>query len=233
MPRNVLRRYTTRPRGCCVLAQVLLVEAETPRTTAVNLLPLDSPELIELAAEWCGLENNARWLDFGNGVQVLSPLVLKVMAQRELHVLRAYTSDDDDRPIGLVSLSNVDRRSKTAGSLWAVLGPKHSWALACRAASKLLTLAFTELGLEVVAAWCVEINWPARRMLEHLNFHYIGRQRRCHWIDGRPYDRLLYDLLATDHQDTPLLGIADEYLPVVPPPGLRLVARQPERPSAS
>src|SRR2546422_6191674 len=72
-----------------------------------------------------------------------------------------------------------------------------------RAASKLLTLGFTELGLESVGAWTVEINVPARRGLEQLGFQYIGRQRRCHWIDGRPYDRLLYDLLATEHRELP------------------------------
>jgi len=199
---------------------------------AMKLLPLDSPQLIELVAGWLGREENSKWLDFGHGVHVLSPLALKIMTQRDRHVLRAYTPDESDLPIGLVALSNVDRGSKTANSLWAVIGRKHSWALARRAASKLLTLAFTELGLEVVGAWVVENHWSARRALEQLNFHYIGRQRRCHWIDGRPYDRLLYDLVATDHRETPLRGVAREYLRAAPPPSLRLVASRQEHPPA-
>ena len=33
---------------------------------------------------------------------------------------------------------------------------------------------------------------------EDLGFRYIGRQRQCHVIDGRAYDRLLFDLLAEE-----------------------------------
>ncbi len=169
----------------------------------MRLLPLDRSELIELVAGWLGSEENHKWLDFGNGFQCLTPVSLKVMTQRELHVLRVFTPDESDLPIGVVGLSNVDRRFKTAASMWAVLGRKRYGGYAPRAASKLLTFAFTELGLESVGAWTVEINVPARRALERLGFQYIGRQRRCHWIDGRPYDRLLYDLLATEHRELP------------------------------
>src|SRR5881398_2462856 len=69
------------------------------------------------------------------------------------------------------------------------------------AVSKMLTFGFTELGLHVVNAWTVEINIPAQRVLEALHFKYIGRQRQCYYIDDRPYDRLLFDLLATEHQE--------------------------------
>jgi RimJ/RimL family protein N-acetyltransferase len=67
----------------------------------------------------------------------------------------------------------------------------------------LLTLAFAELGLRAVNAWTVEINVPAQRVLERLGFRYIGRQRQCHCIDGQSYDRLLFDLLATEHREIP------------------------------
>ena len=169
----------------------------------MKLLPLDRPELVELVAGWLSQEDNYKWLDFGNGVHSLTPVSIKVMTQRDLHVLRAFTPNGDDLPIGVVGLSNVDRRFKTAGSMWAVLGRKRYGGYAPRAASKLLTLAFTELDLESVGAWTVETNTPARRGLEQLGFHYVGRQRRCHWIDGKPYDRLLYDLLASEHRELP------------------------------
>ena len=39
------------------------------------------------------------------------------------------------------------------------------------------------------------------RIIERLGFRFIGRQRQCHYIDGRPYDRLLFDLLASEHQE--------------------------------
>src|ERR1041384_1665277 len=118
----------------------------------MKLLPLDRPELIELVASWLSQEDNYKWLDFGNGVHSPTPVSLKVMTQRDLHVLRVFTPNGDDAPIGAAGparvarrrfrgvrasrpeaaewgvgvggLSNVDRRFKTAGSMWAVLGVK-------------------------------------------------------------------------------------------------------------
>src|SRR5205823_5821033 len=140
----------------------------------MKLLPLDNPELIQLVAGWIGQEENYKWLDFGNGILAPTAVSLKVMTQRDLHVLRVFTPDESDLPIGVVGLSNVDRRFKTAGSLWAVLGRKRYGGYARRAASRILTYGFQELGLEVIGAWTVDINVPSRRALEHLNFRFIG-----------------------------------------------------------
>jgi RimJ/RimL family protein N-acetyltransferase len=166
----------------------------------VKLLPLDSDAAIELVAGWLGKYDNYKWLDFGNGVQRLTPVAIKIMTQRRLHEFRIYTADDGDVPVGVVGLTNVDRSFKTA-SLWAVLGNKRYGGYTLPACSAMLTVGFTELGLEAISAWTLETNIPAQRVLEALHFRSIGRLRRCHYIDGRPFDRLLYDLLATEHQD--------------------------------
>jgi RimJ/RimL family protein N-acetyltransferase len=42
---------------------------------------------------------------------------------------------------------------------------------------------------------------PSLRTIERLGFRFIGRQRQCHYIDGRLYDRLLFDLLASEHRE--------------------------------
>ena len=91
----------------------------------MKLLPLDNPELIELVAGWIGQEENYKWLDFGNGILAPTAVSLKVMTQRDLHVLRVFTPDDSDLPIGVVSLSNVDRRFKQrapCGPYWDANG---------------------------------------------------------------------------------------------------------------
>ena len=167
----------------------------------MKLLPLATPEILELVAGWLAQKQNYQWLDFGNGRQVVTPALLKVMAQRETHFLRAYTWDRDDSPIGIVGLNSVDRVSKTA-TLWAVAGEKSfsNRGYVSLASSKLLTLAFRDFGLHVVNTWIVDRN-PSVRSLERLNFRFVGRQRQCHYIDGRPYDRLLFDLLATEHRE--------------------------------
>lgn len=170
----------------------------------MKLLPLDSTELLELAAGWLARPENDQWLDFGNGRQVITPVLLKMMSQNETHFIRAFTGSDDKEPIGLCGLNNVNRTFGTA-SLWGLTGSKsfRNRGYATFAGSKFLTLAFNELDLYAINAWAVAHN-PSIRILERLNFRYIGRQRMCHRIHGKRYDRLLFDLLVTEHREREL-----------------------------
>jgi RimJ/RimL family protein N-acetyltransferase len=165
----------------------------------MKLVPLDSPRLLELAAGWLALKENYQWLDFGDGRQLVTPALLKIMAQREAHFMRVYTGDHDDVPIGIVGLNSVSRVFGSA-TLWAVAGDKSfaNRGYVSLASSKLLTLAFRDLELCSVNTWIVDGN-SSVRSLQRLNFRFIGRLRQCHLIDGLPRDRLLFDLLASEH----------------------------------
>ena len=167
----------------------------------MRLRPLQTAADFELAASWLQRKENNQWLDFGNGRQGITPALLRIMAQRDTHFIRLYTVAGDHNPVGIVALHNVDRKGRT-GTLWVVAGEKsfrhRGWAQV--AASRLLTLAFQELGLHSVNTWTVEHN-PSQRAAARLGFRFIGRQRQCHFIDGQPYDRLLFDLLAIEHRE--------------------------------
>lgn len=167
----------------------------------MRLFPLDSPQLVTLVAGWLARPENFQWLDFGGGRQPPTPALVKIMAQRETNVLRVFTAEDDVTPIGVVGLHNVDRSFKTA-TVWAVLGDKsHARrGYATQAVSKMLTLGFHELGLAAINSWAVEHN-PSVAIGAPTNFRLIGRQRQCHYIDGQSYDRLLFDILASEHQE--------------------------------
>lgn len=167
----------------------------------MKLLPLDSPGLLQLAAGWLAQEENYRWLDFGGGRQIVTPALLKVMTQRETHCLRIYTAGPGDDPVGIVGYNDVNLHAGTA-TLWGVTGDKsfRSRGYATFAGSRFLTLAFEELGLRVVNTWAVEHN-PSVRLIERLNFRFVGRLRQCHPMDGQVYDRLLFDLLAGEHRE--------------------------------
>jgi len=166
----------------------------------MKFLSLDTPEIIELAAGWLAQKENYQWLDFGNGRVTVTPTLLKIMAQRDTNFLRVYTADRDDTPVGIVGLNNVDRAFKTA-TFWGASGEKsfHNRGYSTFASAKLLTLAFGNLGLNAVNTWVVDHN-PSLRTIERLGFRFIGRQRQCHTIDGRLYDRLLFDLLAAEYR---------------------------------
>ena len=164
----------------------------------MKLLSLDSPGIIELAAGWLAQKENSQWLDFGHGRLPVTPALLKIMAQRDTHVIRIYTENEDDRPIGIVALNSVDRDFRSA-TIWGAAGDK---AYAMRgygnlAGSMMIAFAFRDLGLHSINTWIVDNN-PSMRMAQRLGFRFAGRLRQCHFIDGRPYDRLLYDLLPED-----------------------------------
>jgi len=168
----------------------------------VRLKPLDSPELIQTAANWLAQKDNYQWLQFGDGRHILTPQLLKILVQKDTHLLRVYTSEDGT-PLGIVGLEEVNRNFKTA-RLWVVAGDRNvrRRGYATQAVSKMLTLAFQELGLHAVSTWIVEHN-PSVRVAEHVSFKFIGRQRKCHWMDGVAYDRLWFDLLASEHKEYP------------------------------
>ena len=165
------------------------------------LIPPDSTELLEHVSRWLSAKENYQWLDFGEGRQLVSREWLKLAMQRQTTVLRVFTSDREYLPIGVAGLSHVNTHFGTA-SIWVVLGDK-SFArqgYATRALSRLLSHGFHELELRSIHTWIVESH-PAAELVKRLNFRPVGRQRACHVVDGRIYDRLWFDLLATEHQE--------------------------------
>jgi RimJ/RimL family protein N-acetyltransferase len=167
----------------------------------MELIPLDDDRLMAAAAGWLAEKRNHQWLNLGDGAQQIGPLSLKLMSRSDAHILRAFTADEDGSPIGLVALSSVNRDFRSA-LLWALLGDRRYAAkgYVLRATRAMLTLGFTSFGLECVNAWAVECNHASLRILKKLNFKPIGRQRDCHYIDGRPFDRLLFELQSSDHR---------------------------------
>src|SRR5262245_61266863 len=87
----------------------------------MKLLALDRPEIIERVAGWLSRKENFQWLDFGG--KPVTAALLRIMAQRGTHFLRAYTSDLDDLPIGILGLNNVDRIFGSA-TFWGASGDK-------------------------------------------------------------------------------------------------------------
>jgi RimJ/RimL family protein N-acetyltransferase len=167
----------------------------------MQLKPLDSPQLLQLAIGWLSQKENYQWLDFGDGRQQVSAEWLKIAMQRGTLFLRIITSDLDDAPIGVVGLSNVNKNFQTANFL-IVIGER-SYAkqgYATRAGLEMLTIGFRDLGLHSIHTWIVEGNHSVH-LARNMHFRPIGRQRQCHFIDGRPYDRLWFDVLACEHQE--------------------------------
>jgi RimJ/RimL family protein N-acetyltransferase len=148
-------------------------------------------------ARWLTDNSNRRWLDFGSAV--LSPLAIQVMAQKPSHCLRVFREEETSGPIGIVALSDIHPVFRTA-QLWYALGEKTYGGRGCttRAVAQLLRVAFSELHLRCVNAWAVEANTRSISVLKANGFREAGKWRSAHEIEGRVYDRLLFDLLASE-----------------------------------
>lgn len=175
---------------------------DTPRTTSVAplvLRPLDADD-VERCAAWLAEPRNHQWLDSG-GVQALSAVSLRIMTQRDVHLIRTFSPAPDHPPIGIVALSRINRLFRSA-SLWYVLGDKRfarqGWVTT--AVGRLLAIGFRDVGLESVHAWVVEGHAASVRVLLRNRFSLMGRQRRCHLIDGVLRDRLLFDVLRSEFE---------------------------------
>lgn len=170
----------------------------------MELIPLDDERLIRRAALWLSEKDNRQWLDFGDGAREMDQGVVRAMVHDDTHIVRAFTADDTGASIGLVGLAGVNRDFRSA-ILWALLGDRSYAAkgYVLRATVAMLTLGFTQYGLDCVNAWAVEGNRASLRILKTLNFKAIGRQRNCHYVDGQAFDRLLFELQAGDHRSRP------------------------------
>lgn len=166
----------------------------------MNLRPLDRSSF-ELMVGWLSQKAVYQWLDFGVGNQLMHPAALKLMTQKKTNLVRTFTPDANDVPIGIVALSDIAFNFKTA-MLWYVLGDNSygGQGFTARAVHQILDQGFTELGLFAVNAWSVQTNVPSIRILERNYFRRVGTRRQCHYVDGQAHDRLLFDLLVSEHQ---------------------------------
>jgi RimJ/RimL family protein N-acetyltransferase len=154
---------------------------------------------LELVARWLAEPAIAKWLDFGPGRDSPSALAIQVGITRGTDVLFTFAPDQRVPPVGVVGLSKLHQRFRTA-TLWYALGDAQCsrQGLTTRAAAAVLRIAFDELDLEAIQAWTVEHNRASVRILEKIGFSLIGRQRRSHRVDGPPCDRLLFDVLSSE-----------------------------------
>jgi RimJ/RimL family protein N-acetyltransferase len=165
------------------------------------LAPLEDGDIPGVAA-WLSDPSIHQWLWFAPGLQAPTEALLRVMVRRDRHVLRLVRGGPGEPPAGIVALSDVDRAFGTA-TLWYVLDVAHRGrGLATRGVRGLLSEGFAG-GLRVVQAWAVDGNEPSIRVLMRAGFRFAGRQRACHLIGGSPRDRLLFDILAPEHEEGP------------------------------
>ena len=151
---------------------------------------------------WLEEPEIAKWLDFGAG-RAVTTAAFKLGIARGMERIFMFSPEDEDTPAGVVGLSQIHPKFRTA-MLWYALGDRRlsGRGLTTQAVLDVLEAGFGEVGLDAINAWTVVENRPSARILEKAGFRLIGRQRRCHYIDDRPCDRLLFDRLSSRFDGT-------------------------------
>ncbi len=110
------------------------------------------------------------------------------------------------RPIGHTDLFDVDWRGRTA--IFGILigeADARGKGYGTETARLMLDYAFTALGLHSVLLTTDEYNLAGRRAYEKAGFREFGRRRECTWMNGRYWDLVYMDCLATEFT-SPVLG---------------------------
>jgi|SRR5579872_1242222 len=167
------------------------------RDMSTELRPL-TRETAELASSWLADPNIAKWLDFGER-QHLTAQALYFMSRSPAHVIRT-THGQDKRMFGIVGLYGISNMFKTA-MLWGIrprLRPpvRANGAMELR---QLLKIGFEERGLASIYSNIVETNRASLAVTAEAGFKMVGRRRAAHIIDGFHWDRVVFDIIATEY----------------------------------
>ncbi len=110
------------------------------------------------------------------------------------------------RPIGNCGLHEVDHQNRQTevGILIGEPGARGR-GFGTEAMRLLLDYAFTGLGLHNVMLKVFEYNLAGRRCYEKVGFREIGRRRESRWYNGRFWDEISMDILASEFE-SPVLS---------------------------
>lgn len=181
----------------CVPPEMLRWLELAERDEPVTLHAMTPATIAELA-DWLARPHNYKWLDFGNGRQVLSANALAMMAKSGAHCIRAC-HDSQERVVGVAALQHVDNGFRSAmlwGVRFRVRPPARGSAV--HQIRQIMEVGFHELGLASVHAWVVATNSPSIAVVKASGMREAGRQRQAHVVDGVAQDRLLFDILASE-----------------------------------
>lgn len=113
--------------------------------------------------------------------------------------LMSIVTLDNNNVIGNISLNDVNFIHRFA-ELGIMIGENEnrSKGYGAEAINLLLDYAFNYLNLNTVSLGLLECNERAKRCYEKVGFKEYGRKRKCRFINGKYYDIIYMDILASE-----------------------------------
>jgi len=163
---------------------------------------------IKTIKPWLTDKENTTWLDaFFQNDQLSDEQLALLLLKRDR---RTYMVLYHGVSVGITGIANIDEVNQS-GHLWAVLGRKDYRRKGIITVALMLTLkkAYFELNLHSVNAWVVN-GYISKGVCEKLRFNRIGLQRECHRVDGGLRDRILFDILRNEFDESALYEFIDK-----------------------
>jgi diamine N-acetyltransferase len=106
-------------------------------------------------------------------------------------------------PLGICYLTNVSKRNATYGIL---IGEKdyHGKGIGTEVTRLTLDYGFTVLGLHNIMLMCFEYNLSGIRAYKKAGFKEIGRRREVKWMNGKLWDDVYMDCIASEFKSNVL-----------------------------
>lgn len=120
----------------------------------------------------------------------------------------------DLRPIGGVDLHEIDIRHRTA-EVGIMIGEADARGkgYGTEATRLICDFGFNSLGLHSISLMTFEWNIAGQKAYEKAGFKEFGRRRESRWFNGRYWDDIWYDLLASEFESPVIKQMITHGLP--------------------
>jgi diamine N-acetyltransferase len=147
---------------------------------------------------WFNNPDNALWLNSIYRFGKYNPITHNLGLKQKSNCL--FLGLSNESPVGFVGLSQIDIIDKSAMVWYTVASEKsRNKGIGTQLVHLILKEAFNSLNLHTVYASVAEPNISSCKVLEKNNFKQVGIQRQCHLINGKFYNRVIFDIVAGEH----------------------------------
>jgi len=172
------------------------VSHESATLASVTIEAL-APEYFDQVARWLSDPRINAWLSSEWRNRAIDKALIAVVVRNTRNQLFLVRSRQ--QPCGFVALSDIDAVDGIA-MVWYGLGEQAlgGQGITSEAVRQLTHYAFSKRGLQSLYAWTMANNGSSGRVLVNAGFRHAGRLRNAASSQGRPVDRIYYDLIAAD-----------------------------------
>lgn len=119
------------------------------------------------------------------------------------HRLRYTIVTEEDGPVGMIGLRDIDWKNGVASGLGMRIAKKEirTKGLATDAWMALMRYAFEELRLNRINGSALEYNAISQHVCKKVGFKEEGRQRQAIYKNGKYHDLILFGCLKSDYEE--------------------------------